>query len=347
MRRILALISFVVIYNFSFAQYGGENVYQFTSIANSARISALGSNFISVNDDDISLAYSNPSLISDGMNNKLSFSYLNYFADINAGFAAYAHKFKKIGNLAFSMQFMDYGTFTETDYLNYELGKFKAAEYAFVIGWSKKISDRITLGVNLKNLYSALHNYNSYGLAVDLGASYFSEDELFAASFAAKNIGRQISYFSTYGNEPIGFNMQLAASKKFEHAPFRLHFIINDLQKWNLRYEKTEDETSPFITEEPTVSKSEVFADNAMRHLVAGIELAPGEGNFLIQFAYNYRRRQEMKLASRTAMVGFSFGVGLKVSKFKISYGRAVYHLAGGSNLFTITTNLNDFVAGK
>ena len=62
----------------------------------------------------------------------------------------------------------------------------------------------------------------------------------------------------------------------------------------------------------------------------------------MLRFGYNYKRRQEMKIDTKTAMAGFSWGFGLKISKFHISYGRATYHLAGASNHFSISTNLNE-----
>ena len=46
-------------------------------------------------------------------------------------------------------------------------------------------------------------------------------------------------------------------------------------------------------------------------------------------------------------MVGFSWGFGIKISKFHFSYGRATYHLAGGSNHFSLSTNLSDFYHKK
>jgi len=39
--------------------------------------------------------------------------------------------------------------------------------------------------------------------------------------------------------------------------------------------------------------------------------------------------------------------VGVKISKFNISYSRAFYHLAGGSSHFSISTSLSSFARGK
>ena len=50
-----------------------------------------------------------------------------------------------------------------------------------------------------------------------------------------------------------------------------------------------------------------------------------------------------MKVNSHPGMVGFSMGFGFRVSKFHFTFGRASYHLAGGTNHFSLTTNLSEF----
>jgi hypothetical protein len=60
--------------------------------------------------------------------------------------------------------------------------------------------------------------------------------------------------------------------------------------------------------------------------------------NLNIRLAYNYRRRQELKLEDRPGTAGLSYGIGLKVSKFNLSYGRAIYHRSGPSNHISVTT---------
>ena len=61
---------------------------------------------------------------------------------------------------------------------------------------------------------------------------------------------------------------------------------------------------------------------------------------------YNHQRRQELKLKedSKSGMVGFSFGFGIKIKKFQFDFARSIYSLAGASNHIGITTKLSDFV---
>jgi len=42
-------------------------------------------------------------------------------------------------------------------------------------------------------------------------------------------------------------------------------------------------------------------------------------------------------------MAGFSIGLGLKISKFNFSYSRSSFHLAGGTNTFSVRTSLSEF----
>jgi hypothetical protein len=210
------------------AQLGGSHTYIFLNMANSARVSALGGNYVPVYDNDITLAYSNPSLISKEMHNQFSLNYLNYFEDVNAGFVAYGHDFEKVGTFVATLQFLSYGDFVERDEVGRELGSFRAAEYALTIGWSKKLSDHFQMGVNLKNIYSKLDIYKSYGLAADIALSYINQEKYITSSFIVKNIGRQISTYNEDEREPIPFEIQWGISKKFEHAPFRLIRLLRD-----------------------------------------------------------------------------------------------------------------------
>jgi hypothetical protein len=83
-----------------------------------------------------------------------------------------------------------------------------------------------------------------------------------------------------------------------------------------------------------------------MRHIIIGVEFLPID-NFYFNLGYNYQRRQELKIPGRTGMVGFSWGFGVKINKFQISYGRATYHVAGASDHFSLSCDLSEFYRQK
>lgn len=337
---LLLCISFFV--NPMRAQTAGNNTFDFLSLPNSARIGALGGNFASIRDNDLSLAIPNPSLITKEMNNGLAFSYVNNYTDINLGYAAYARSFEKLGTFTGSLQFIDYGQFKYADETGAIGGKFKAGDYALGVGWGRNLDSVFSIGANFKVLYSDLDAYNSLGVAVDVAGSYFP-DKNTCFSLLFSNIGSQLTSYTSQGIQPLPFEIQAGFSRRLAHLPFRFSLLLQHLEKWNLAYEASNNEVDPFTGQQISKSKLDQFADNAMRHVILGGEFVPSK--FLsLRLGYNYMRRNELKIDSRHGFVGFSWGFGLNVSKFSINYTRASYHIVGARNYVTLTTNLGRWV---
>lgn len=348
MLRRLLTFCFIVSFAGTFAQSGGDNTYEFLNLTSSARLGALGGQQISLYDDDLTLVYCNPSLLNESMSNQVTLSYVNYLSDINYGYASYARTFNGIGNFGLGIHFIDYGEFTEADEYAQRYGSFGAREYSINAYYSRSIIDSILfIGGTIKAISSKLEIYKSFGMAMELGITYHNEEQLFTAAFVMKNLGTQFStYYSGADFEPMPFELQLGISKKLKHAPFRFSILARHLETPNLRYktEKEIEEEADPNSNTKSESNFAKFGDNLMRHLVFGLEILPTK-NFHVRLGYNYKLRQELKIEDKTGFVGFSWGFGLKVYKFHISYGRAAYHLASGakSNLFTVAVNLNEF----
>ena len=324
-----------------FAQTGGRTTYKFLNLTQSARVAALGGNFVAIHDNDLGLALANPSLITPQMGNSLSLNFTNSFAGTNYGFASYGFNLKKFGSFAGSMQYYSYGKADNTNEFGETNGQFSAGEYAFNLGWGRMLDSVFSIGANVKMIYSSLEIYNSLGMAVDVTGSYVP-NESFCASLLFRNIGRQITAYTAEGVEPLPFEIQAGISKKLAHVPFRYSILLQHLEKWDLSYTDPNATVDPFTGEPTPQTDLEKFAGNAMKHIIFGGEFIPAK--FLsIRIGYNYLRRQEMKVVSRPGSVGFSWGFGLKVSKFNFNYARAAYHLSGSPNYISISTNLGDW----
>jgi hypothetical protein len=344
--RILLAPLFLFTYGITYSQIGGSHVYEFLDLANSARIASMGGNFLAISDDDITLTLANPSLINEKFHNQIGFSFVDFYTDINYGYAQYSRTFNKIGSFVGTLQFIDYGKFTEADETGQQLGEFNASEYAMNIGWGRPLTPRFSIGANLKFIYSYLYTYHSFGMAVDVAGSYRSTDGNFTMSLIGKDIGYQIVPYASSNRGSLPFEIQFGLSQTFKHLPFRYSILINHLEKWDLRYENPLDPSGgidPFTGEIKQISGIEAIADNLMRHIVLGGEVMIGK-NFSIRGGYNYERRQELKVKDKTSTVGFSWGFGFRVSKFHISYARSTWHLVGSPNYFTVTVNLQDFL---
>lgn len=320
------------------AQIGGESTYQFLELTNSARIAALGGNQIAIADStDLNLPYHNPASLHQSMEDKILVNYVNYLTDINYGYASFAESFDSIGNFALGVHYINYGKFDEaTDFGELTGNTFKAAEYAFHFIYSNNFK-RLRYGAALKPVLSSFESYQSFGLAADLGLSFASKGKFTNVSLVARNIGGQITtYYDSGEREKIPFNLQAGISQRLRHAPVLLSLNMQYLNHWDLgNTVESDDETNDFYEQEEALGKQ------IMRHLVFGVEILPSE-NFIIRAGYNYQRRQELKFIDRAAMVGLSAGFGLKIKRFRLDYAISQYHLAGSSNLFSLTVNINN-----
>jgi len=326
------------------AQQSGR-VYEFLGLPFSARITALGGYAVPTGDADLETALVFPSLLRPEVSNMLSLNFADYFSDINFGTLAYARSFERLGTFSASMHFIDYGTFTETDEVGQIFGNFTASEYSMMIGWGRPLSEYISIGSNIKLIYSQLFEYYSAGVAVDVSLTYYNPNTRFAAGLVARNAGRQLIHFRENNREALPFDLVLGISQRLARAPLRFSVVAHNLHNFGLNYDAPGETNNQNILAAPSEltpgQRVSEFADKVLRHIVIGAEFLPSP-NFSLHFGYNYRRRQELQVESRISTVGFSWGFGVRISRFRFSYGRATYHLAGAPNHITISTRMDE-----
>jgi hypothetical protein len=324
-KKVLNLLIFIIIVSPVFSQTGGDNVYEFLNLTYSGLVSSLGGTNVSLQGNNLNLAYHNPALLNSGMNKSLALNYVNYFAGINYGLAMYSRSFPGTGNFAAGLTYLNYGSFTETDASGTITGDFNAAEYALSLIYSRQIDSLFSVGVNFKPVLSQLEKYTSIGFAFDIGASWHNSTNLFSAGMVIKNAGYEVTTYTGGQREKLPFEIQAGISQTLAHAPFRFSLTLRHLEKFDLTYQYQ----VPVSTENNKVSDG--FLENSMRHAILGVELIPHK-NFYLSAGYNYQRRKELEIESKVSTVGFSWGFGINTSFLNIEFGRATYHLAGSSN---------------
>ena len=328
------------------AQIGGRYAFEFLGSPQSARLTSLGGNLITVVDNDVSLAAGNPALLNDLQDGQFNFSHNFSFADVGNGYIGYGRKINKWNlNTHIGVSYVSFGDFTGADEFGNTEGTFTGGETAITIGASKKLNERITAGVNLKGIFGNLDTYNSSGIAADIGLLYQRPDSEMKIAFVAKNVGYQ---FSAYGTETYAtpLDIQIGISQKLEHLPFRFSIIAHQLQRWGVRYDDPNQvETGTLFGEETSEPSSfNNGIDNLFRHFIFNGEFLLGKSQGLkIRFGYNHLRRKELSLSNFKSLAGFSAGFGLRIKGFDISYGLGYYHLAGAANHISLNTDLNRF----
>jgi hypothetical protein len=343
--KVFLIFSLIFLFHLQmYPQIGGTSTFRFLDLPFSSKQAAMGGRVVSLRENDPSFIFANPASYDSTSTRTLLLNYSSIPGGIKFGSFASIFHFSKIGTFSAGISYINYGEFIAANELGQKTGTFSAADYVLQISCSRTIIDTfLNASVSLKPIYSNLETYTSVGLAADIGLFYHLPSHLFSAGLMIRNLGSQLKTYTTDNYEPLPFDVQLGITKRLAHAPFRFTLTLHHLNKWDLGYEKISSANSALTTEN---NAKDGFGDKIMRHVNIAAEFVPSK-NFYFALGYDYKRRQEMKIDEKPGMVGFSWGFGLKISKFGISYSRASQHIAGADNLFTITTNLKEFIRKK
>lgn len=324
------------------AQIGGNTNFQVLQAISPARIAALGGNALAVKDGDLNLGLYAPSLLDSTASGQVAIGFNRLFGEASISHAGYAQHINGVGTLTAGILSLNYGSFEMTDETGANLGSFNAGEYVFQGGIARQLDDFFSLGANVKFALSELAEYKATAIAVDVSGTYYHPAKGFTATLLMRNIGRSLASYRPGVRENLPFEIQAGISKRLEKAPIRFGIIYENAQVWRLSEDLTGVTTTDPLTGEPVAVDNDGFLETLGRHLVFNTELLFSE-NFHIRLGYNYNRRQELKIDDRPGLSGFTYGFGLRISKFHLSYGRATYSLAGVSNHFAVSFKFEDF----
>lgn len=293
-----------------------QTEYNFLRLPVSAHAAALGGDNISIIEDDPTLMFNNPALLSSVSDKTLNINFMTYMEGATTGSASFNRIVNDKASWGVTAQYMNYGKMKETDENNVQTGEFSAQEIALGGSFSYTLAKNLVGGINAKMVASYIGGYNSMGVGIDLGLNYYNPEIELSISAVAKNLGGQTkAYDEEYGKMP--FDLQLGASKSFENMPFRISATLVDLNHWNYSF---------------------------VNHLVVGADLMLGN-QFYLAGGYNFRRAKEMKIAEggteeateSSHGAGLSFGAGVQLERFKLQVGYTKYHVSASSILVNVS----------
>jgi len=321
-----------------YGQVGGRSTYQFLNLVNSPRQAALGGKVVTNYDYDPTQALFNPASINWEMDNQLSINYMNYLGDVNYGSAAYAYLWdRRTQVLHAGVTYINYGSFDGYDEQGNATSSFSGGEVALSMGHARNIAfSNFHVGGNLKFISSKLEQYSSFGVAFDIGVMYVYEDWDLHITGVARNIGTQLTpYENTI--EKLPFEMIFGISQTLQNIPIRWHFTLENMQKWNVAFSNPNREETDL--EGNTIEENITFVDNALRHMIFGIELFP-ESGFNIRLGYNFRRGEELRIVEQRSFAGLSGGFSIKLNKLRLSYSYAKFNSAAATSYFGLNIDL-------
>lgn len=337
MLKQIVLFLMLLICSTSFGQIGGRYTYQFLNLTTSPRQAALGGKTITIYDEDVNQAMSNPAALNEDMDNHLALNYGNYYGEASYGTASYAYTYDRhVQTFYAGISYVNYGSFEGYDENGQATSDFTGSEGALSVGYAYNIPfTDIHIGANAKLITSTLETYNSIGGALDLGILYKNDINDLNLALVIRNIGTQ---FTTYSGikENLPFEITAGASQELEHVPLRWHFTLENLQQWNISFSNpVRGETN---IDGSTSNEKVSFVNNALRHVVFGIELFPRKAVNL-RLGYNFRRAEELRIDEQRNFSGISLGFGLRMNKLKFNYSYSRYTLAANTSLFGLILN--------
>ena len=289
--------------------------YNFLRLPVSAHAAALGGDNISIIEDDESMIFNNPALLSSVSDKTINLNYMNYMSGANTASASFNRIIKERASVAASAQFVDYGKMKETDENNIQTGEFSAKDISIAGYFSYMLTDRLAGGITAKFITSYIGDYNSIAMGVDLGLNYYDPEKEWSVSLVAKNLGGQMkAYDDQYDRMPI--DIQLGASKRLAHMPFRISATLVDLNHLDYKF---------------------------INHLVAGVDIIISP-TIWVGAGYNFRRANEMKITETDGEsshgAGLSFGAGINLERFKLNLAYGKYHVSRSSILINLAYSL-------
>lgn len=294
--------------------WGQSNtVYAFLRNDVSARAAGLAGSFVSVSNDPAVLFY-NPAGIPTLDVPRGSVGFFKHLLDINAGYAVYSQEIPEIGYFAAGIQYTNYGSFDETDDLGNTLGTFSASDLAVTLGYGGTLDDNLYYGGSVKFIHSSIAGYGSSGAAFDAGILYLVPQSRLAFGASIRNVGAQLSTFAGV-NEPLPLDFTVGASVVPRGLPLLL----------NVNFHKLNEDPGTFV--------------DRFRAFTVGGEFTLSKV-LQLRFGYNNEQRKDLKTGTTAGLAGFSAGLGVTVSDYRVDYALSSLGTIGNLHRISVSAAL-------
>jgi hypothetical protein len=324
--RSWVLLSVLILLTTSgYAQVQDISSFNFLRVPGNARLAALGGVNVSLADRDLNLFFSNPTLISDSLNDLASASYQFYVGGVNQAVFSYGHKFNKVGMVGFGVQHISYGTIKSYDATGAAIGDFNSGETSLVISKSHQVG-HFRFGANLNVAFSSIAGYRATAVLLDVGGLFVHPKKNLTVGLAMKNMGVILSDYTNSSNSKLPIDVQLGATFKPQHMPLRFSITgYNFVNSYNV-YQNSQDTKKPGALDK--VLRRFNFATEVLIHR-----------NVNLMIGYNYRQHQELKLPNGGSGAGISLGFSAKVKAAEFVFSRSGFVAGKAGYTFTVLVN--------
>ena len=204
----------------------GTAGFNFLKIGVGARPAALGGAYTAVVGDLEATGW-NPAGLFGIRERSATISYSSYLVDTEAGFLSVAFPGPdRIWSL--SVNYFSHGDLRRTDAEGQDLGTFGAFDVAAYVTAAQQVwNHRLTLGVNLKAIYSSIDDFTSDAYAIDLGVIGPGPIKGMKLGISLANIGAVRSGFTEGFEDSLPVLFRAGFTHRPAHAPLPLMFLAD------------------------------------------------------------------------------------------------------------------------
>ena len=310
----------------------GSSVFHFLSLPASSRLNALGGENVAIADDDISMAFINPALLTANTDKVLQLNYAYYLAGTMFGSAMYGHNYQD-NYFGAAIHYLDYGQMQYADEFGNLLGTtFTAKDICLNLMYARQLGPMFRVGATIKPIFSVYEAYTSFALGADVGGHFQTADSTFQMGLALRNIGWQLKSFYEddlgQHTEMLPLNLELGLAYRLAHAPLRFSLTIHNLQRWDIA----------------PASEDIKWYDMLFRHTIWAVDILPKSEKFYLTLSYNHRRQAEMNITDIKSLAGFALGAGVKIYKFRLGFALSQYTKSNFTYQVSLSTDINSFL---
>ncbi len=226
----LPILMLCLLHLATYAQSGKENpittAVPFLRLSADARTAGMGDVGLATSPDANSMFYNGSKTVFNEKKYGVGLTYTPWLKelDVKSSYQMALSSFYKLNDkeaISFGIRYFSLGNFTTTDAIGQEISTFKPRDMAIEAGYSRKLSEKLGVGLNLRYINSRIAD-NATGtnakagnaVAADLSAFYMLKSGWnFAA--ALTNLGSKINYGGAGSFIPATFAIGTAYTKNF------------------------------------------------------------------------------------------------------------------------------------
>lgn len=296
-----------------------------------ARGIATGGSFLA-NVTGLESLFYNPAGLDVIPQTEAMFSYVSYLADINISYFAIGTSLGDFGSLGFDLKTIDFGDIpiTTIQFPDGTGDTYSPSFITFGLTYSKVLTDRISIGTNMKLVTENIGNTNATGFAVDAGVQYRFANQLMIGA-AVKNIGTNMNFSGSDLESRTTIPGTPPGASSGSYGVITEPFLIPSSFQLSLTYALNFNEQNNLLF-------AGAYTANNSYEDVANFGLEYGfMNNFFVRGGYSYLlENQNESIYGLTFGAGVNYDIGAGVG-FVFDYAyRAVQEFASANQIFTV-----------